>query len=340
MFYLIEPYNAHQKPPKKKHWMELAEEEELYNRIARETDARNKIMEQSLKEQAIHQQFMLREANALSSQQVQDGQYAVGPAGAGGVPLFSYFQNSTETVDFSISPTTADGPVTVTFTNLTPSPDGDTYLWDFGSGSLTSTLQNPPPLLYTQTGSAGLYAIIDWVDAAAVQEIKDGKYLYLSPSINFSAVDEKSGGDIGAELLSLALTNTPFLKGMESITIEEVSNSSYLNGKDNKMMYKNKDEVAMAEEVDSEESQSEEKESMDMALSPEEQERATLLVDVMHVALVSALDAGLSVDSSTFSFELKEDGSVAVMGVDASGAELTHDVSVEEIMAALEEHDS
>jgi len=194
--------------------------------------------------------------------------------------------------------------------------------------------------LYTQTGSAGLYAIIDWVDAAAVQEIKDGKYLYLSPSINFSAVDEKSGGDIGAELLSLALTNTPFLKGMESITIEEVSNSSYLNGKDNKMMYKNKEEVAMAEEVDSEESQSEEKESMDMALSPEEQERATLLVDVMHVALVSALDAGLSVDSSTFSFELKEDGSVAVMGVDASGAELTHDVSVEEIMAALEEHDS
>lgn len=193
--------------------------------------------------------------------------------------------------------------------------------------------------LYTQTGSAGLYAIIDWVDAAAVQEIKDGKYLYLSPSINFSAVDEKSGRDIGAELLSLALTNTPFLKGMESITVKEVSDSSYLDNKDNKMMYKNKDEVAMAEEVDSEESESEEKESMDMALSPEEQERATLLVDVMHVALVSALDAGLSVDSSTFSFELKEDGSVAVMGVDASGAELTHDVSIEEIMAALEEHD-
>lgn len=194
--------------------------------------------------------------------------------------------------------------------------------------------------VYTATGSAALYASIDWVDGVAVQEIRDGKYLYLSPSINFSAVDEKSGGDIGAELLSLALTNTPFLKGMESLTVIEVSDGAYLDNKDNKMMYKNKEEVAMAEDVDSAESETEEKESMDMALSPEEQERATLLVDVMHVALVSALDAGLSVDSSTFSFELKEDGSVAVMGVDASGAELTHDVSVDEIMVALEEHNS
>jgi phage I-like protein len=194
--------------------------------------------------------------------------------------------------------------------------------------------------VYTATGSAALYASIDWVDAVAVQEIRDGKYLYLSPTINFSAVDEKSGVDIGATLLSVALTNTPFLKGMESITVIEVSDSSYLDNKDNKMMYKNKEEVAMAEDVDSAESETEEKESMEMALSPEEQERATLLVDVMHVALVSALDAGLSVDSSTFSFELKEDGSVAVMGVDASGAELTHDISVDEIMAALEEHNS
>lgn len=104
------------------------------------------------------------------------------------------------------------------------------------------------------------------------------------------------------------------------------------------MLEKNKEEVAMAEDVDSAESETEESGSMDMA--PEDAAKATLLVDVMHVAIVSALDAGLSVDSSTFSFELKEDGSVAVMGVDASGAELTHDVSVDEIMAALEEHNS
>jgi hypothetical protein len=102
------------------------------------------------------------------------------------------------------------------------------------------------------------------------------------------------------------------------------------------MLEKNKEEeVAMESDAESE---TEETGSVDMA--PEDAAKATLLVDVMHVALVSALDAGLSVDSSTFSFELKEDGSVAVMGVDASGAELTHDVSVDEIMVALEEHNS
>jgi hypothetical protein len=102
------------------------------------------------------------------------------------------------------------------------------------------------------------------------------------------------------------------------------------------MLEKNKEEeVAMESDAESE---TEETRSVDMA--PEDAAKATLLVDVIHVALVSALDAGLSVDSSIFSFELKQDGSIAVMGVDASGAELTHDVSVDEIMVALEEHNS
>lgn len=102
------------------------------------------------------------------------------------------------------------------------------------------------------------------------------------------------------------------------------------------MLEKNKEEeVAMESDAESE---TEQTDSVDMA--PEDAAKATLLVDVIHVALVSALDAGLSVDSSIFSFELKQDGSIAVMGVDVSGAELTHDVSVDEIMVALEEHNS
>jgi hypothetical protein len=102
------------------------------------------------------------------------------------------------------------------------------------------------------------------------------------------------------------------------------------------MLEKNKEEeVAMESDAESE---TEQTGSVDMA--PEDAAKATLLVDVIHVALVSALDAGLSVDSSIFSFELKQDGSIAVMGVDVSGAELTHDVSVDEIMVALEEHNS
>lgn len=96
------------------------------------------------------------------------------------------------------------------------------------------------------------------------------------------------------------------------------------------MLDKNNQEVEMAYGMDV-------SGSMDMAISPEDHARAMLLVDVIQGSLISAIDAGLSVDSSTFTFELKDDGSVSVMGVDASGAELTHDVSVDELMLLLED---
>lgn len=120
-------------------------------------------------------------------------------------------------------------------------------------------------------------------------------------------------------------------KGMEPLVLKEISGSAYLSQKDNnKMLDKNNQEVEMAYGMDV-------SGSMDMAISPEDHARAMLLVDVIQGSLISAIDAGLSVDSSTFTFELKDDGSVSVMGVDASGAELTHDVSVDELMLLLED---
>lgn len=188
--------------------------------------------------------------------------------------------------------------------------------------------------VYSKAEGDALYAWIDWVDESTVKQIADGQYLFISPSVNFNAVDEKTGQDIGAKLISVAVTNTPFLKGMEPLVLKEVSGSVYLSQKDNnKMLDKNNQEVMMAYDGMGSAASG----SMDMAMSPEDMQRAMLLVDVMHTSLVSALDAGLSVDSSTFTFEMNEDGSVSVMGVDASGAELTHEVSVDEIMAALEE---
>jgi hypothetical protein len=192
--------------------------------------------------------------------------------------------------------------------------------------------------IYTETGSAALYASIDWVDAAAVQQIKDGQYLYVSPSINFNAVDERSGKNVGAKLLSLALTNTPFLKGMQSITVEEVSNSAYLNKEDNKMLDKNKQEVDMAygtdsEESDSEESDSEKSDSMDMA----QEDKAMLLLEVIQSAVMLALDGGISVDTDMFHIKLEDDGSVSVRGVDDSGTELEVVSTVDDIMSAMGE---
>ena len=51
MRFIIEPYNAYQKPAKKKHWMEIAEEEALQHRMMVEEQLRNAM----LLEQAIIQ---------------------------------------------------------------------------------------------------------------------------------------------------------------------------------------------------------------------------------------------------------------------------------------------
>ena len=67
--YLIEPYNAYQKPPKKKHWMEQAEEEALYYRLMMEVEKQK------------------------TAQQIQITN-AIIDSGAGGVPPYSYFNNS------------------------------------------------------------------------------------------------------------------------------------------------------------------------------------------------------------------------------------------------------
>jgi PKD repeat protein len=146
MSFLIEPYNAYQKPPKKKHWHEIIEEEALFHRI-------------QLEEARLQQQTNLNNQNVAlpqyapqpASQQVQDGQFAA-PAGGGGWVLPSELE-AQEQANFSVSPASGVGPLTVTFTNLTISPDNDTFLWNFGSGSLTSTAITPPTLTYTQTGS-------------------------------------------------------------------------------------------------------------------------------------------------------------------------------------------
>ena len=175
MAFLFEPYNAYQKPPKKKHWMEIAEEEALLHRINLEEQVREESRQQDLFQEALKQHLALREANAKqnpsslnnqnvalpqyapqpASQQVQDGQFAA-PAGGGGwvLPqLLESQEESTEIVSFTAVPSSGPAPLQVVFTNTTPTPGNDTFLWQFGSGSLTSTLASPGSRTYTSTGS-------------------------------------------------------------------------------------------------------------------------------------------------------------------------------------------
>jgi PKD repeat protein len=139
MPYMFEPYNAYQQPPRKKHWMEIAEEEALYHRMVQE----------ALVKEAKTQQMTVADS-------VQDGTTATAPsqaAGAGGVPPHSFFIEQSEFASFTMTPTLGIGPLSVTFVDTTNTPGDDIVFWNFGSGSLTSTSTTPAPLTYTATGS-------------------------------------------------------------------------------------------------------------------------------------------------------------------------------------------
>jgi len=66
-----------------------------------------------------------------------------------------------------------------------------------------------------------LWATVEWCDPAAVEAIRSGRYAYCSPAVVFGAVDPESGEPIGARLTSVALTNRPFLDGMEPVTARD-----------------------------------------------------------------------------------------------------------------------
>jgi phage I-like protein len=66
-------------------------------------------------------------------------------------------------------------------------------------------------------GTAGLWAAFEWVDQQAVEYVRARRYLYVSPAVNFDAIDRASGAEVGPRLTSVALTNHPFLDGMKPL---------------------------------------------------------------------------------------------------------------------------
>lgn len=70
-------------------------------------------------------------------------------------------------------------------------------------------------------GDGTLWGTFEWVDPAAVEHVRAKRYRFLSPAIQFGAVDKETGKPIGARLTSVALTNKPFLDGMAPVTASE-----------------------------------------------------------------------------------------------------------------------
>jgi phage I-like protein len=70
-----------------------------------------------------------------------------------------------------------------------------------------------------------LYGLTTWGDLARGY-IKKGQYKFLSPAIVFGAKDRVTGKSIGARLSSAALTNNPFLDGMQPLAAKHTEKSS------------------------------------------------------------------------------------------------------------------
>lgn len=67
-----------------------------------------------------------------------------------------------------------------------------------------------------------LYGLIEWNDLGR-QYIRAKQYKFLSPAIRFGCTDHKTGANIGARLTSAALTNVPYLDGMQQVAAKDAA---------------------------------------------------------------------------------------------------------------------
>lgn len=69
-----------------------------------------------------------------------------------------------------------------------------------------------------------LYGEVEWTDRAATM-IDNDEYRFLSPVIDLDAVHPNTGEPIGAVLISVGLTNVPFIQGMEPVTNSQTAST-------------------------------------------------------------------------------------------------------------------
>ena len=65
-------------------------------------------------------------------------------------------------------------------------------------------------------GTAELWALTKWLEPARTY-VKEGRYAWASVAVTFDAVDALTGKIIGPVLTSVALTNQPFIEGMNKL---------------------------------------------------------------------------------------------------------------------------
>lgn len=76
-----------------------------------------------------------------------------------------------------------------------------------------------------------LWALTNWLEPAKTY-VREGRYKWASVSVVFDAIDAKSAQNIGPILTSVALTNQPFIEGMQKLAAERWRNGMYIEAAD------------------------------------------------------------------------------------------------------------
>jgi PKD repeat protein len=167
--YLVEPYNAYAPKGQKKHWHEIVEEQALMERIIAEQMALQEAQSRTLPSDAPNTSVATVAGNA---------------AGAGGQPPFAFFHPELDLgfINFDRTPASGDGPLTVEFSNFTPTPQYDIYLWNFGDGTTSSDL-NPTHVYQSGSNPTNVYTASLQVSSS----VAGGAGIGVSPLVYISA---------------------------------------------------------------------------------------------------------------------------------------------------------
>lgn len=74
----------------------------------------------------------------------------------------------------------------------------------------------------------GIWAVDVKFTKSAIEHIRSEEYRYISPVIDFQALDKTTGNGIGAKIHSIALTNTPWFDGMQPLAAKESKGSDLI----------------------------------------------------------------------------------------------------------------
>ena len=91
---------------------------------------------------------------------------------------------------------------------------------DYDHGELTGRAAGWVTDLEVRAGGTELWAQVEWTDEAA-EAIRRREYQFTSAEFTSEYVDKETGETRGATLLAFAITNRPFVEGMQPLALSE-----------------------------------------------------------------------------------------------------------------------